>query len=85
MSWLKDQIEDATGVDLPDIDPGGTLGDIITGAEIVFDQATGGGSTHGGGLDSSTGDTTTPTYETPDNHGIQDVGRWLEARQGTDI
>ena len=85
MGWLKDQLEDATGVDLPDIDPGGTLGDITTGAEVVFDQATGGGSTHGGGLDSSIGDLTTPTYETPDNHGIQDVGRWLEARQGTDI
>jgi len=85
MSWLKDAFEDVTGVDLPDIDPGGTLGDITTGAETVFNQATGGGSTHGGGLESTTANPSTPTYETPENHGVEDVGRWLDARQGTDI
>ena len=85
MSWLKDKFEDVTGVDLPDIDPGGTLGDITTGAEVVFEQATGGGSTHGGGLEASVANPSTETFETPENHGIEDVGRWLDARQGTDI
>ena len=85
MSWIKDAVEDATGVDLPDIDPGGTFGDITTGAEVVWNQATGGGSTHGGGLESTTANPSTETFETPENHGIEDVGRWLDARQGTDI
>ena len=85
MSWLKDQFEDATGVDLPDIDPGGTLGDITTGAETVWNQTIVGGATHGGGLETSVANPSTETFETPENHGIEDIGRWLDARQGTDI
>ena len=85
MSWLKDQFEDATGVDLPDIDPGGTLGDITTGAEVVWNQTIVGGATQGGGLETSVANPSTETFETPENNGIEDVGRWLDARQGTDI
>ena len=81
MSWLKDQFEDASGVDLPAIDPGGTLGDITTGAEVVWNQTIVGGATQGGGLETSVANPSTETFETPENNGIEDVGRWLDARQ----
>ena len=77
-SWddLKNWFDDNTG---------GTTEDVLDVASTVWEQATGGGSTHSGGLDTSIEQLTGLTHETPDNHGIQDVGEWLDARQGTDI
>tara|TARA_Y100001973_G_scaffold60816_2_gene89385 strand:+ start:2182 stop:5073 length:2892 start_codon:yes stop_codon:yes gene_type:complete len=73
---------DLTGI----TNPGGTAGDILGGAESVWNQATGGGQTNSGITHQITSTASTlVTNETPEQSINQDVGRWLEPRQGTDI
>ena len=73
---------DVTGI----TNPGGTAGDILGGAESVVNQVTGGGQTNSGITHQLTSTASTlVTNETPEQSINQDVGRWLEPRQGTDI
>ena len=74
---------DLTGI----TNPGGTAGDLLDVAGGVLNQATGGGQTNDGGLTHQLSSTasTLVTNETPEQSVNQDFGRWLDARQGTDI